>query len=90
VNNLNLEIFINLPNILVTDELYGLRAVVEMAQDKWRDALQLKFLDIIMTFFTPCVPIIYLFFFIVHIRYIILVRGSKYGYNTGCETAYTK
>ena len=24
------------------------------------------------------------------IRYIILVRGSKYGYNTGCETAYTK
>jgi hypothetical protein len=62
-----------------------------MAHDKWRDALQLKFPCIIITFFTPCVPIIFLFlFFIVHLRYIILVRGSKYGCNTGCETAYTK
>jgi hypothetical protein len=62
-----------------------------MAQDKWRDALQFKFPDIIITIFTHCVPIIYLFiFFIFHMRYIILVRGSKYGYNTGCETAYIK
>jgi hypothetical protein len=56
-------------------------SVVEMAQDKWRDALQFKFPDII-TFFTPCVPTFF-FFFIVHIRYIILIRGSKYGLQNG-------
>jgi hypothetical protein len=60
-----------------------------MTQDKWREALKFSFPDFIIRFFTPCVPIIF-FFFIVHIKYIILVRGSKYRYNKSCETIYTK
>jgi hypothetical protein len=69
---------------------YKVHTVVEMAQDKWWDALLFRFPDIIIIFFTPCEPIIFLFFFIFHIKYIILVRGYKYAYNTNCETAYTK
>jgi hypothetical protein len=71
--------------------LYNIYKVVEMAQDKVEGCLTIQISwyhnNILHTL---CTLNILFYFFIVHIRYIILVYGSKHGYNTGCETSYTK
>jgi hypothetical protein len=49
VNNLNLEIFIYLPNILVTFELYGLRVSItikEYEKDRKGSASPVFFIEI--------------------------------------------
>jgi hypothetical protein len=45
----------------IKPQILRIHPVVELAQDKLRDVLQFRFPDII-TFFTPCVPIIFFFY----------------------------